>query len=152
MEQEPRKVEQSIILEDRMSHKILVVDDDILVVEALKGLLSSAGYEVKVATRGQEALNILNKENFDLLILDVVMPKMTGFDVCCKVRSRDDEMGNVKIIMLTAKTERNVLEVDQKCGCDLYLSKPIDPAKLKGLIKELLEGEKSIDIDPCNRP
>ncbi len=139
MEQEPIKLEESIILEDRMSHKILVVDDDILVVEALKGLLSSSGFKVKAATRGQEALDILNKENFDLLILDVVMPKMTGFDVCCKVRSRDDEMGNVKIIMLTAKTERNDLDVDQECGCDLYLSKPIDPVKLKELIKELLE-------------
>lgn len=140
MKQEPIRLEGSIILEEKMSHKILVVDDDILVVEALKGLLSSVGYEVKVATRGQEALDILNKEHFDLLILDVVMPKMTGFDVCCQVRNREDEMGNVKIIMLTAKTERNDLEVDQKCGCDLYLSKPIDPDRLKKLIKELLEG------------
>ncbi|MEA3361433.1 MAG: response regulator [Thermodesulfobacteriota bacterium] len=122
-----------------MSHKILVVDDDILVVEALRGLLSASGYEVKVATRGQEALDILSRESFDLLILDVVMPKMTGFDVCCKVRDRDDEMGNVKIIMLTAKTERGDPEIDKKCGCDLYLPKPIDPGRLKELIKELLE-------------
>ncbi len=122
-----------------MSHKILVVDDDILVVEALRGLLSASGYEVKVATRGREALDILNKESFDLLILDVVMPKMTGFDVCCEVRDRDDEMGNVKIMMLTAKTERSDPEMDKKCGCDLYLTKPIDPGRLKALIKELLE-------------
>jgi len=122
-----------------MSHKILVVDDDILVVEALRGLLSASGYEVKVATRGREALDILNKESFDLLILDVVMPKMTGFDVCCEVRDRDDEMGNVKIMMLTAKTERGDPEMDKKCGCDLYLPKPIDPGRLKALIKELLE-------------
>lgn len=122
-----------------MSHKILVVDDDILVVEALRGLLSASGYKVEVATRGQEALDILKRESFDLLILDVVMPKMTGFDVCCEVRNRDDVMGNVKIIMLTAKTERGNLEIDEKCGCDLYLPKPIDPGKLKQLIKELLE-------------
>ena len=122
-----------------MSHKILVVDDDILVVEALRGLLSASGYEVKVATRGREALDILNRESFDLLILDVVMPKMTGFDVCCNVRNRDDEMGNVKIMMLTAKTERGDPEMDKKCGCDLYLPKPIDPGRLKALIKELLE-------------
>ncbi|MBW1614876.1 MAG: response regulator [Deltaproteobacteria bacterium] len=121
-----------------MSHKILVVDDDILVLEALEELLKSSGYEVSVATRGQEALEIL--ENFDLLILDVVMPKMTGFDVCCAVRKRDDEMSAVKIIMLTAKTEVPNAETRAECGCDLYLTKPIDPDRLKELIRNTLEG------------
>ncbi|MBW1674860.1 MAG: response regulator [Deltaproteobacteria bacterium] len=122
-----------------MSHKILVVDDDILVLEALEELLKSSGYEVRVATRGQEALEILEKEHFDLLILDVVMPKMTGFDVCREVRKRDDEMSTVKIIMLTAKTEARSAEIRKECGCDLYLTKPIDPDRLKGLIRDTLE-------------
>jgi len=122
-----------------MSHKILVVDDDILVLEALEELLKSSGYEVRVATRGQEALEVLEKEHFDLLILDVVMPKMTGFDVCCEVRKRDDEMSTVKIIMLTAKTEAPNTELRKECGCDLYLTKPIDPARLKELIRNTLE-------------
>jgi DNA-binding response OmpR family regulator len=121
-----------------MAHRILVVDDDILVVEALKELLASSGYEVRVATRGQEALEILDKERFDLLILDVVMPKMTGFDLCTEVRKRDDEMSAVKIIMLTAKTEARDLQSEEQCGCDLYLTKPIDPAKLKELIRNTL--------------
>jgi DNA-binding response OmpR family regulator len=121
-----------------MAHRILVVDDDILVVEALKELLASSGYEVRVATRGQEALEILDKERFDLLILDVVMPKMTGFDLCSEVRKRDDEMSAVKIIMLTAKTEARDLQSEEQCGCDLYLTKPIDPAKLKELIRNTL--------------
>ena len=89
-----------------MSHKILVVDDDILVLEALEELLTASGYVVRVAARGQEALEMLDKERFDLLLLDVVMPKMTGFDLCREVRKRDDEMSKVKIIMLTAKTEK----------------------------------------------
>ncbi|MBW1856942.1 MAG: response regulator [Deltaproteobacteria bacterium] len=122
-----------------MSHKILVVDDDILVLEALEELLKSSGYEVRVATRGQEALEILEKEHFDLLILDVVMPKMTGFDVCREVRKRDDEMSTVKIIMLTAKTDARSAEIRKECGCDLYLTKPIDPDRLKGLIRDTLE-------------
>ena len=122
-----------------MSHKILVVDDDILVLEALEELLKSSGYEVRVATRGQEALEIVEKEHFDLLILDVVMPKMTGFDVCREVRKRDDEMSTVKIIMLTAKTEARSAEIRTECGCDLYLTKPIDPDRLKGLIRDTLE-------------
>jgi DNA-binding response OmpR family regulator len=122
-----------------MSHKILVVDDDILVLEALEELLKSSGYEVRVATRGQEALEILEKEHFDLLILDVVMPKMTGFDVCCEVRKRDDTMSTVKIIMLTAKTDARSDEIREECGCDLYLTKPIDPGKLMELIRNTLE-------------
>ena len=122
-----------------MSHKILVVDDDILVLEALEELLKSSGYEVRVATRGQEALEIVEKEHFDLLILDVVMPKMTGFDVCREVRKRDDEMSTVKIIMLTARTEARSAEIRKECGCDLYLTKPIDPERLKGLIRNTLE-------------
>ena len=122
-----------------MSHKILVVDDDILVLEALEELLKSSGYEVRVATRGQEALEIVGKEHFDLLILDVVMPKMTGFDVCREGRKRDDEMSTVKIIMLTAKTDARSAEIRKECGCDLYLTKPIDPERLKGLIRNTLE-------------
>jgi len=125
-----------------MSHKILVVDDDILVLEALEELLTSSGYEVRVADRGQEALELLDKEHFDLLLLDVVMPKMTGFDVCREVRKRDDEMSKVKIIMLTAKTEERDSKIQEKYGCDLYLTKPIDPGRLKELIRETLEGSK----------
>jgi len=121
-----------------MAHRILVVDDDILVVEALKELLTSSGYEVRVATRGQEALEILDQERFDLLILDVVMPKMTGFDLCREVRKRDDEMSAVKIIMLTAKTEARDLQSEERCGCELYLTKPIDPGRLKELIRNTL--------------
>ena len=124
-----------------MAHRILVVDDDVLVLEALKELLKSSGYEVRVATRGQEALEILDKERFDLLILDVVMPKMTGFDLCSEVRKRDDEMSAVKIIMLTAKTEARDLQSEEGCGCELYLTKPIDPGRLKELIRDTLEGQ-----------
>jgi len=121
-----------------MSYKILVVDDDILVLEALEELLKSLGYDVKCATRGQEALEILDQEQFDLLILDVVMPKITGFDVCREVRKRDDEMSKVKIIMLTAKTEEKDPKIEEKYGCDLYLTKPIHPDRLKELIRDTL--------------
>ncbi|UCF71949.1 MAG: response regulator [Deltaproteobacteria bacterium] len=121
-----------------MSHKILVVDDDILVLEALQQLLTSAGYEVRIATRGREALDILDQEHFDLLILDVVMPKMTGYDVCKEVRKRD-AMSKVKIIMLTAKTEPRDVSIEEKYDCNLYLTKPIDPGRLKELVRDTLE-------------
>ncbi len=123
-----------------MAHRILIVDDDILVLEALQELLSSSGYEVKTATRGQEALEILDQGRFDLLILDVVMPKMTGFDVCREVRRRKDEMRDIKIIMLTAKTDPRDVKSEELCKSDLYLTKPIDPGRLKQLVKDTLEG------------
>jgi len=122
-----------------MPHRILIVDDDILVLEALQELFGSSEYEVRVATRGQEALEILDQEHFDLLILDVVMPKMTGFDLAREVRKRDDEMRKVKIIMLTAKTEPRDLQSEEECRCNHYLTKPIDPGRLKELVKDTLE-------------
>jgi len=122
-----------------MPHRILIVDDDILVLEALQELLTSSECEVRVAARGQEALEILDQEHFDLLILDVVMPKMTGFDLAREVRRRDDEMSKVKIIMLTAKTEPRDLRSEEECGCNYYLTKPIDPGRLKELVKDTLE-------------
>jgi CheY-like chemotaxis protein len=123
-----------------MPHKIMVVDDDILVLQALRELLVSLGYEVRAATRGHEALELLDQEHFDLLILDVVMPKMTGIELCRRVRMRDDEMSKVKIIMLTAKSEIKDIQDGKACGCDLYLTKPIDPVRLKELIEDTLRG------------
>ncbi|MFW6146872.1 MAG: response regulator [Thermodesulfobacteriota bacterium] len=117
-----------------MPQKILVVDDDILVLRALQDLLVAEGYEVATSTRGQEALEILEQEYFDLIILDVVMPKMTGFDVCRAIRAREDEKQNIKIIMLTAKTDSRDLDLGEESGCDLYITKPIDPGKLKQII------------------
>jgi DNA-binding response OmpR family regulator len=121
-----------------MPHKILVVDDDVLVLDALQDLLAADGYEVATSTRGQEALEILEREHFDLVVLDVVMPKMTGFDVCREIRAREDETSRVKIIMLTAKTDPRDLEIGEEAGCDLYITKPIDPGKLKEVIHTTL--------------
>ncbi len=120
-----------------MAHRILIVDDDVLMLEALHDLFESSGYEVKVANRGQKALKILEEETFDLLILDVVMPKMTGFDVCIEVRKRKDTMRGVKIIMLTAKAKSRDPKSDA-CGCDLYIAKPVEPGKLLKIVQNLL--------------
>ena len=121
-----------------MPHKILVVDDDILVLDALRELLVADGYEVTTATRGREALEAMERQRFDLVVLDVVMPKMTGFEVCRQIRAWDDERSRVKIVMLTAKTDPRDLEIGEEAGCDLYLTKPIDPGKLKELIRGAL--------------
>jgi len=121
-----------------MPHRILVVDDDILVLDALRELLYADGYEVLTATRGQEALDILQREHVDLVLLDVIMPKMTGFDVCRQIRSWEDKKSRVKIIILTAKTDQGDQVIGEEAGYDLYLTKPIDPRKLKELIHSTL--------------
>jgi DNA-binding response OmpR family regulator len=121
-----------------MAHRILVVDDDILVLDALRELLVADGYEVLTATRGHEALEILEHEHIDLVVLDVIMPKMTGFDVCRQIRARQDEKRGTKIIMLTAKTDPRDQEIGKEAGSDLYLTKPIDPGELKELVRTTL--------------
>lgn len=120
-----------------MPHKILIVDDDVLMLEALHDLFAASGYEVTTVSEGQAALEILRKEHFDLLILDVVMPRMTGYDVCVELRRRHDPGREIKVIMLTAKAESRGPKVEE-CGSDLYLTKPIDPARLLELVESLL--------------
>lgn len=121
-----------------MPRRILIVDDDILVLDALRELLVADGYEVLTAARGQEALDILQREHVDLVILDVIMPKMTGLDVCRQVRTWKDEKSRVKIIMLSAKSEPGEHATGEETEYDLYLTKPIDPLKLKELIHNTL--------------
>jgi len=121
-----------------MPRRILIVDDDILVLDALRELLVADGYEVLTAARGQEALDILQREHVDLVILDVIMPKMTGLDVCRQVRTWKDEKSRVKIIMLSAKSDPGKQAIGEEAEYDLYLTKPIDPLKLKELIHSTL--------------
>lgn len=121
-----------------MPRRILIVDDDILVLDALRELLVADGYEVLTAARGQEALDILQREHVDLVILDVIMPKMTGLDVCRQVRTWKDEKSRVKIIMLSAKSEPGKQTIGEEAEYDLYLTKPIDPLRLKELIHSTL--------------
>jgi len=121
-----------------MPRRILIVDDDILVLDALRELLVADDYEVLTAARGQEALDILQREHVDLVILDLIMPKMTGLDVCKQVRTWKDEKSRVKIIMLSAKSEPGKQAIREEAEYDLYLTKPIDPLKLKELIHSTL--------------
>ncbi|MFH0812446.1 MAG: response regulator, partial [Pseudomonadota bacterium] len=86
-----------------MAKKILVVDDDDLVLTALEILLAPSGYDVTTAFDGRDALEKINKGTFDLLILDIIMPGMNGFELCKKIRG-NEQFRTVPIIMLTAKS------------------------------------------------
>jgi DNA-binding response OmpR family regulator len=121
-----------------MAKKILVVDDDELILIALEALLSPNDYEVTTASNGDDALEKLNKKKFDLLILDILMPGMNGFELCEKIRALD-EYKSVPIIMLTAKSGSDDKKRGMELGANLFLPKPIAPQHLIDLIKKSLE-------------
>ena len=117
--------------------KILVVDDEIYIVHILDFSLGMEGYEVVTALDGEQALEKLKVEKPDLIVLDIMMPKLDGYEVCKAIKS-DPETRHIPVILLSAKG-RNV---DQKMGFDVgaddYITKPFSPRKLVERINQLL--------------
>ncbi|EDX74911.1 hypothetical protein MC7420_785 [Coleofasciculus chthonoplastes PCC 7420] len=112
-----------------MDKKILIVDDEphirLLMAQTLEEL-EDEGVEVLIAENGEEAIETIKLEKPDLVFLDVMMPKMNGFDVCYAVKNNLD-IKDVYIIMLTAKGQEFDKEKGQQVGADLYMTKPFDP-------------------------
>ena len=114
--------------------KLLIVDDERLLVKGLKFNFEQDGYEVETAGDGEEAVRIARSHNIDLIILDLMLPKMDGLEVCQKVR----ETSNVPIIMLTAKAEDMDKILGLEYGADDYLTKPFNILELKARVKAIL--------------
>lgn len=114
--------------------KILVVDDEKLLVKGIKFNLENDGFEVSVAYDGEEAVELAKTGGFDLIILDIMMPKLSGLDACMQIR----EFSNVPIIMLTAKGEDMDKLIGFEQGTDDYLTKPFNILELKARIRALL--------------
>ncbi len=117
-----------------MPKKILLVDDEKTLVKVLRFNLEKEGYEVCCAYDGETALSLQEKEQPDLIILDLMLPKVNGFDVCKKIRKTQ----SVPIIMLTAKTEDIDKILGLELGADDYLTKPFNPRELLARIKAIL--------------
>ena len=122
--------------EDRK--KILIADDEPNIVTALEFLLKREGYEVLIARGGDEALKLVEAEQPDLVLLDVMMPMRSGFEVCRRIRSRVDAR-RIKIVILTAKGREAEMEKGLGAGADLYITKPFSNAKLVAAVSGLLE-------------
>ena len=116
---------------------ILVADDDPTVVIALQFLLEQAGFKVAAARDGQEALEAMQRDVPDLLLLDVMMPRLSGYDVCERVRG-SPAWRHVPIIMLTAKGGIVEARKGLALGADAYMTKPFGTQELLGRINELL--------------
>ena len=114
--------------------RILLVDDELSVQKLLAYPLRKEGYDVIPALDGREALERLRDDNFDLVVLDVMLPRMDGFDVCRAIRSRS----TVPIIMLTAKTEETDKVLGLELGADDYITKPFSVREFRSRVKAVL--------------
>lgn len=122
-----------------MNSRILLIEDEPGLVMTVSDLLTNEGYEVDTALDGEAGLLKATTAEFDLIILDVMMPKRNGFDVCRDLRQRGYDTA---ILMLTAKTQVHDRVVGLKLGADDYLNKPFDPSELLARVEALLRRVK----------
>jgi len=122
-----------------MGKKILIADDEPNIVVSLEFLMKQSGYDVRVATNGEDALRAVEEFVPDLILLDVMMPRLSGYDVCQKVRENPAWAG-VKIIMLSAKGRDVEVNKGMAVGADAYVTKPFSTKDLIATVREMLGG------------
>ncbi|MDS4025442.1 MAG: response regulator [Candidatus Contendobacter sp.] len=120
-----------------MANKILVVDDEPNIVLSLEFLMKQAGFQVRTASDGEVALAAIAAEQPDLMLLDVMMPRKNGYEVCQAVRANPDWKG-IRIIMLTAKGREVEREKGLALGADDYITKPFSTQEVVERVRELL--------------
>ena len=118
-----------------MAQRILLVDDEPNIAASLEFLLQRGGYEVRVAHNGEEALALAESFAPQLVLLDVMMPKLNGYEVCQRLRQHGRQ---VKIVMLTARGREVDQEKGKALGADLYVTKPFSTRELVAQVRELL--------------
>jgi len=121
-----------------MAKKVLIVDDEPNIVASLEFLLRQSGYEVHVAADGAAALRQVQAVAPDLVLLDVMMPEKSGYDVCQRIRAHP-EWSNIRIVMLSAKGREAEMTKGLSLGADAYVTKPFSNAELVARIGELLQ-------------
>jgi DNA-binding response OmpR family regulator len=115
----------------------LVVDDEPNIVRSLAFVFNKEGYDVSIAEDGAQAMTLIRESKPDILILDVMMPHMSGYDVCREVKS-DPELQDIHVLMLTAKGQKRDREDALAQGADEYISKPFSPIQELTRVKEIL--------------
>lgn len=120
-----------------MTKKILIVDDEQNIVISLEFLMKREGYEVSIANDGEEAVARIRSEQPDLVLLDVMMPKKSGFEVCQEIKS-DPALKMVRILMLTAKGRDTEVAKGLAMGADAYMTKPFSTKDLVDKVRTML--------------
>ncbi len=118
---------------------VLVVEDSVTQREMIKDLLKGSGLTVTVASDGVEALEQIQGNRPDLVVLDIVMPRMNGYEVCRRLKS-DPKTQNVPVVMCSSKGEEFDRYWGMRQGADAYIAKPFQPTELVGTVRQLLRG------------
>lgn len=129
-----------------MTWKVLIADDEPNIVTSLEYLMTKSGYEVEVARNGEEALALVESFKPDLVLLDVMMPQRSGYEVCQKMRERA-EWRHIKVVMLSAKGREAEVSKGLSLGADAYVTKPFSNRELIARVAELL-GESAVPDTP----
>lgn len=127
-----------------MKKRILIVDDEVSILKFLRSNLEDRGYAVISASNGEEALNTIERELPDLIVLDVMMPKMDGFEVCRRLR----EWSQIPIIMLSARGDEKDKVKCLDLGADDYIVKPFGASELMARVSAVLRRTKTADLSP----
>jgi DNA-binding response OmpR family regulator len=120
-----------------MSHKVLIADDEPNIVVSLEYLMKRAGYAVLVARDGQEAIDTIRRERPALVLLDVMMPRKSGHEVCAELRA-DEPLRGTKVLMLSAKGRDTDVDKGLGVGADAYMTKPFSTKDLAAKVAEML--------------
>ena len=120
-----------------MTHKVLIADDEPNIVVSLEYLLKRAGYTVLVARDGQQAIDMVRRERPALVLLDVMMPKKSGHEVCAELRA-DESLRDVRVLMLSAKGRDTDVDKGLGVGADAYMTKPFSTKELAAKVAEML--------------
>ncbi len=121
-----------------MGARVLIAEDDPSIVVSLEFLLRQAGYEAHVAANGDDAWRALRVLRPDLLLLDVMLPGVSGFEICRRMRA-DRELAGIRIMMLTARGRESEVAKGLALGADAYVTKPFGTRELLASIRELLD-------------
>ncbi len=124
-----------------MAKTVLIVDDESYIVKSLSFVMNNAGFETGSASDGEEALRKVDEMVPDLVILDVMMPKLDGFEVCKAIRA-NPAWSTIKIIMLTAKGRDSEREKGLALGADDYLTKPFSTRDILKRVQEMMNEER----------
>jgi len=123
-----------------MTKQVLIVDDEQNILISLEYLMRREGYEVRVARDGEEGLRSLRDQPPDLVLLDVMMPKLNGFEVCQAIRA-GSALSGVRVLMLSAKGREAEIAKGLSIGADAYISKPFSTRDLVAKVKSMLENQ-----------
>jgi len=129
---------------DTQNRTILIVDDEEDIRAVLQARLEAAGFRVRTASNGMDALDSIRSDPPDLVILDVMLPDITGLDVCALVK-RDRRLRKIPIILLTARSQPQDRLTGAALGADAYMNKPFNADELLAEVRRLLVGQEGMD-------